>query len=220
MTYELINSRPSPYGRRVAIALLEKKVPFTIRFDEPWGNESCTGSYSPLQQLPILLTPRGEVVYDSVYILEWLEIMHPALPLLPSDSGDRLAALKLKMLGERLMEVAQSIIFESQRPDPSAAWLTRQVKKIDGGLAAIEDLLSSQVPDHAEPVNLGQIAVATTALVWEFAVSAGLSPDVPEFRWRDRYSRLTALVTTLAGRPSFLRTEPKTMNIDIQAQMS
>lgn len=220
MTYRLINSRPSPYGRKVAIALLEKNLAFTVEYDEPWGENSCTGSYSPLRQLPILITPDGKYIYDSTYILEWLEIVHPSPPLLPVDRDDRLTALKLKMLGERLMEVAQSLIFEQHRPDPSEAWIVRQSQKIEGGLAEVDSLLDERLPRPEQPIHLGHIALATTCLVWEFAVAEGLSPDTPEFRWRGRYPKLTHLLEALAQRPSFTTTEPGMMNVDITAHMS
>lgn len=220
MSYTLINSRPSPYGRKVSVALHEKGIPFQVRFDEPWGEDSCTGAHSPLQQLPILITSEGETIFDSTYILEWLEIVHPSPPLLPQGDREKLIALKLKMLGERLMEVAQSLIFEMHRPEPSDAWVTRQSKKIEGGLAAIEGMLDGEPPTSVDPLHLGHIAVASTVLVWEFAVAKGLSPDIAEFRWRQRYPKLTFLVEEISKRRSFRLTEPDMMDVDIAAQMS
>ena len=220
MSYTLINSRPSPYGRKVAIALLEKGLPFTVEYDEPWGEDSCTSSYSPLQQLPILVTSDNENVYDSAFILEWLEIVHPMPPLLPDQSDGRLRALRLKMLGERLMEVAQLLIFEKHRPDPSDAWVERQSKKIDGGLVEVERLLEDRYPHPTEPIHLGHIALASTCLVWEFAVAELLSLDIPELRWRGRYPKLTWLIESLVQRPSFRATQPGMMEVDISAKMS
>ena len=36
--YRLINARPSPYGRKVAIAMHEKGLPFETLFDLPWAD--------------------------------------------------------------------------------------------------------------------------------------------------------------------------------------
>lgn len=215
MIYRLINARPSPYGRKVAVALREKGLTYEVQYDEPWGGSSCTPDHSPLQQLPILIAPDGETVYDSTFILEWLEITHPEPALLPADRGERLAALKLKMLGERLMEIAQSLIFELHRPAPSETWIDRQTKKIIGGLAEIERLLPDAAPDSDRPLDLGRIAVATTLLLWEFVVADGLSPDVAEFRWRGRYPRITGMIAALEQRPSFAATQPASMPVDI-----
>jgi glutathione S-transferase len=138
--YRLINARPSPYGRKVAIALLAKGLVFDVTYDEPWSDHSTTGDYSPLQQLPILITPDGHAVYDSSHILDWLEIKHPEPNLLPELQADRLAALNMKALGERLMEIAQSLIFEMHRQQPAAAWIDRQTTKIASGLGELDRL--------------------------------------------------------------------------------
>ena len=111
MCLTLINARPSPFGRKVAIALEEKGIDYTVRYDVPWGEETCTPQFSPLEQLPILILPDGEHVYDSSYILTWLEARYPQPALLPVDTECRLQAQLRQLLGERLMEVAQSLIF-------------------------------------------------------------------------------------------------------------
>lgn len=38
MALRLINAHPSPYGRKVAIALREKGIAYDVQYDEPWGN--------------------------------------------------------------------------------------------------------------------------------------------------------------------------------------
>ena len=38
----LINAPPSPFGRKVAIALHEKELPFETQWDEPWGEATVT----------------------------------------------------------------------------------------------------------------------------------------------------------------------------------
>ncbi len=217
MSFTLINARPSPFGRKVAIALIEKGIDFTVRYDVPWGSETCTPQYSPLEQLPILLCPGGEVVYDSTYILEWLESRHPDPALLPADTERRLDAKHRQMLGERLMETAQSLIFETHRPDPSAAWIERQTRKLHGGFAALERLHAQRAMSARSPIDLGDIAIGTTALLFEFAVAAGLSPPLEALGWRGRYAALTGYLEQLETRPSFLATRPQPMEVDLQA---
>ena len=223
MAYTLINARPSPYGRKVAIALIEKHIPFEVRFDVPWGNETCTPEYSPLEQLPILITEQNEYVYDSAYILDWLEGRFPEPALLPAGLNARLDALKRRMLGERLMEVAQALIFELHRPEPSTPWVERQTRKVTGALAELERLYAQRgaqpEPDLPE-LDLGDIAVATTLLGIEFAVQSGLSPDIAVLRWRESHAALDRAVTTLDSRPSFAETRPQMMDVDLQATVA
>ncbi len=219
--YQLINARPSPYGRKVAIALYEKRVRFETIFDLPWAEATETRLHSPLEQLPILLVPGAEPIYDSSYILHWLEAHHPEPALLPHDRDERLLALKLLTLGERLMEIAQSIIFETYRPQPSEQGIDRGTRKIVRGLAEVERLIGAgPQPQVDQPIHLGHIALGTTLLVWEFVVSEKMSPPIDALAWRGRHLNLTTLVTELELRPSFVATEPTPMNVNIAAEVA
>ena len=46
---------------------------------------TTTPRYNPLEKLPVLLLPDGSSVYESSYILQYLELKHPQTPLLPDD---------------------------------------------------------------------------------------------------------------------------------------
>ena len=46
--YTLINAGPSPYGRKVSVALYEKGLPFRTIFDLPWAEAVETRQHSPL----------------------------------------------------------------------------------------------------------------------------------------------------------------------------
>lgn len=220
MAFTLVNARPSPFGRKVAIALLEKGLAFDVQYDVPWGDATCTPEFSPLEQLPILILDNGETVYDSTYILEWLELRYPEPSLLPIDTEARVAAKKRQMLGERLMEIAQNLIFELHRPDPSEAWVGRQTRKLLGGFAELERLHTGRLMDQDSPIDLGDIAVSTTLLLFEFAVATNLSPIIDALVWRERYPALTQFVETLERRPSLLATQPSSMIVDLQATVA
>lgn len=218
MALTLINAGPSPFGRKVAVALIEKGLAFDVQFDVPWSDATCTPQHNPLEQLPILLTG-SETLFDSSYILEWIEVKHPTPPLLPVDVDERLAARKRQMLGERLMEIAQSLILEMHRPQPGAEWVDRQTRKIAGGLAALDQLYAGRHA-QAESIDLGDIAVATTLLLFEHAVVAGYSPDIDVLRWRGRRPALTAFVESIEDRPSFRHTRPREMALDLAATVN
>lgn len=220
MPYSLINARPSPFGRKVAIALIEKGIPFDVRYDVPWGSETCTPQYSPLEQLPILISQTHEPIYDSAYIVDWLEARFPQPALLPTDLDARLNAMKRRMLGERLMEIAQSLIFELVRPEPSQPWVDRQTRKIEGGLRELELLYQLRAADTVPDLDLGDIAVATTLLGIEFALTSGLSPDIAVLRWRERHPALDSAVSALERRPSFAKTKPQMMDVDLHATVA
>ena len=53
--YKVISATPSPYARKVRIALAEKGVPFELITEVPWDATTKTPDYNPLEKLPILI---------------------------------------------------------------------------------------------------------------------------------------------------------------------
>lgn len=220
MAFKLINARPSPYGRKVAIALREKGLDYDVQYDVPWGDQTCTPDYSPLQQLPILITEAGQNVYDSAYILDWLEARYPEPALLPAGLEERLAAHQRRLLGERLMEVAQALIFEMVRPDPSGPWIERQSRKIEGVVGELERIYAA-LPALAERgMDLGDVAVGTTLSGIQFAMTSGIAPDVAVLHWQEGCPTLVKIVAELEKRPSFAATRPAMMDVNLKATMA
>ena len=76
--YQVISATPSPYARKVRIALLEKGIPFELLTEVPWDSTTSTPKYNPLEKLPVLVCADGTSVYESRFILEYLELKHPA----------------------------------------------------------------------------------------------------------------------------------------------
>jgi glutathione S-transferase len=53
--YRLISATPSPYARKVRIALTEKGIPFELVTEVPWDSDTSTPQYNPLEKLPVLI---------------------------------------------------------------------------------------------------------------------------------------------------------------------
>jgi len=220
MTFTLVNARLSPFGRKIAIALIEKGLRYEVVYDVPWGESTITPDHSPLEQLPILITSDGETVYDSTFILEWLETRFPEPPLLPVDANARLEAKKRQMLGERVMEIAQNLIFETLRPAPSQPWIDRQTRKILSGLSELDRIYATDGIEKRATADLGDIAVFTSLDVFEFAVEQGLSPTIDALIWRERYPALTQSFISMASRSSFIQTRPQLMDVNLAATIA
>ena len=62
MIYKLLSATPSPYARKVRIALIEKDIPFELLTEVPWNADATTGRYNPLEKLPVLILHDGETV--------------------------------------------------------------------------------------------------------------------------------------------------------------
>ena len=124
--YQLISATPSPYARKVRIALAEKGLPFELLTEVPWDSTTSTPRYNPLEKLPILLLRDGTSVYESSYILQYLELKHPQVPLLPKDIDGHLTARKLEVLCDGVCDAVVLSLFEKMRAGGgSPEWLAR-----------------------------------------------------------------------------------------------
>ena len=181
---KLISATPSPYARKVRIALAEKGLAFELITEVPWNEDTRTPLYNPLEKLPILLLEDGTSVYESHFILEYLEVKHPAPPLLPTDPDGALAAKRLQVLGDGVCDAFVLLFFERMRPadQRSASWMARQQRKIEGGVREIERLIGTRQWAVGDSFGLGDITVRCTL--------AYLDVRWPEFDWRGSYPNL------------------------------
>jgi glutathione S-transferase len=213
---KLINATPSPYGRKVAIALKEKGIDYEVQYDIPWHEGTCVDQFSPFQQLPILITNDNEYIYDSTFILEWLERYYPEPGLLPTSVDDLIAAKRLQMFGERLLEIAAIIVFETPRAEVSKPWVARQTRKLDTGIAELSRLIGNRKPSSSSPITLGDITVVSTLTMFEFMVEQNIMPYMSEADWRKRFTNLVEYVEALESRPSFIETRPVMMAVNLK----
>ncbi|MEJ6629746.1 MAG: glutathione S-transferase N-terminal domain-containing protein, partial [Burkholderiaceae bacterium] len=52
---KLISATPSPYARKVRVALAEKNIPFDLITEVPWNQGALTEQHNPLAKLPVLM---------------------------------------------------------------------------------------------------------------------------------------------------------------------
>ena len=199
---KLISATPSPYARKVRIALAEKGLPFELVTEVPWNEDTRTPLHNPLEKLPILLLDDGTSVYESHYILEYLEVKHPVPPLLPADPDGVLEAKRLQVLGDGICDAFVLLFFERMRPAEhrSAPWMARQRRKVEGGVREIARSIGSRAWAVGDRFGLGDIAVGTAM--------AYLDVRFPDFEWRGNFPDLALYVDRLGERPSFRSTVP------------
>lgn len=204
MMYGLISATPSPYARKVRIALIEKGIAFDLRTEVPWHGDTATPAYNPLEKLPVLVLQDGTGVYESRFILEWLEVRHPTPPLLPADREKALQARQIEVLCDGICDATVLLFFERRREAPSEPWMARQRRKVDGGLAALASLATPGFLID-DVFGLADICAGT--------VLRYLAVRYPEHPWRDLYPLLGQLSDRLEQRPSFAATVPVPQNI-------
>lgn len=204
---KLINAKPSPFGRKVAIALIEKNIPYETVWDQPWGDETIVRSLNPMEQLPILITDDGTTVYESDFILEWLEFHYPDPPLYPSGAG-RLEVRRLQMLAAGLIDAFGRALFEAKRTDRSAAWMDRQTRKLPRVLDEIGKSVAGRPYAYGDRLTAADLSIGCVINLIEF-ISGEFAVSVPEFDWRANHPVLIAYIDGLEARPSFVATRPQ-----------
>lgn len=128
--WTLISATPSPYSRKVRIALAEKNLPFTLQTEVPWDSTTQTPQYNPLEKLPVLILDDGATaVYESHYIMEWLEAKYPAPSLMPEGLEERLYAKKVEVVADGICDALVLAFFERMREEGmrSQPWMDRCV---------------------------------------------------------------------------------------------
>ena len=203
---QLISATPSPYARKVRIALAEKGIAFELLTEVPWNNTTATPKFNPLEKLPVLILEDGSSVYESSYILQYLELKYPTPPMLPADVDGILAARKLEVLCDGVCDALVLTFFERMRGKvASPEWMARQRRKIDGGVKEMARLVGKGDWAVGNRFSLGDIAAGT--LVGYMAVR------FPELPWRTQYPDLAALSDRLEQRPSFRNSVPSVQKI-------
>ncbi|MBV9750302.1 MAG: glutathione S-transferase N-terminal domain-containing protein, partial [Acetobacteraceae bacterium] len=123
----LISATPSPYARKVRIALAEKGLPFELHTEVPWNDGTSLPQHNPLEKLPVLILDDGTALYESSFILEWIERKHPEPPLLLGDDDGILGHKQLDALATGTCDALVLIFFEPMRPEAhrSRPWMDR-----------------------------------------------------------------------------------------------
>lgn len=198
---QLISATPSPYARKVRIALAEKNIPFTLLTDVPWDHNTSTPRFNPLEKIPILILDDGSSIYESSFILQYLELTYPSPALVPADTAGILAARKVEVLADGVCDALVLTFFERLREGGgSPEWTARQRRKIDGGLAELSRLLGDKRWMVGACFGLGDIAMG--------AAVRYVSLRFPELPWAALHPNLAALSLRLEERPSFQGSVP------------
>jgi len=207
MMMKLISATPSPYARKVRIALAEKDIPFELVTEVPWDNTTATPKHNPLEKLPVLILDDGSSVYESHFILEWLEYKHPLPPMLPPDIDGKIAARRVEVVCDGICDALVALFWERHRAaeHQSAEWKARQQRKVDGGMRALAEWVGDREWIVGDRFGLADIAAGT--------VVRYLDVRFPEYPWRTNHPNLAVMSDRLEQRPSFQGSVPVAQKI-------
>jgi glutathione S-transferase len=187
----LRSSPPSPFGRKVKIAISLLGLDGEVKF-EPADTTDVNDSVrqqNPLGKIPVLIAEDGTAYYDSRVILDYLDDRAGGGKIVPRDSKARLAALRLQALCDGILDASILIIYEGRwRPAEHHVqkWVDHQTGKLTRGLAALE----AQPPalDANALPNVGQITLACALGYGDLRFGGKWRADHPRLAaWLDQF---------------------------------
>ena len=203
---KLIGSLTSPYVRKVRVVMAEKKLDYQHELEDVWGSDRILAS-NPLGKVPCLVLPGGEAIFDSRVIVEYLDTRSPVSRLIPEGSRERIEVRTWEALADGVLDAAILARLEQTWPgrsaeQRSAAWVDRQMHKVQASLTAISTGLADKPWCSGIHLSLADIAIgcALGYLTFRF----------PQIGWREAHTNLAKLADKLEARQSFIDTVPPT----------
>jgi glutathione S-transferase len=200
---KLIASLTTPFGRKVRIVLAEKRIECEWMEVNVWAPDTKVGLYNPLTKIPALVLDDGTTLYESRVITEYLDGISPVSRLIPESGRERAMVKRWEALGDGIADAGIAIFLERKRPaeQQSADWITRQMGKVESGIAGAARELGERKFCHGEFFTLGDISLACALLWLEFRL--------PEVKWRETYPNLRAWIERIEARKEFADTVPR-----------
>lgn len=195
---KLYGSQTSPYVRKVRVVAAERAIPVDFTVEDPWQDGARLHAMNPIGKVPVLELDDGQVLFDSLLLIEYLDAKAPGPRLLPAEGDARWTALRGHALAHAIIDAAVTRLLETRRPE-SFQMPDRMAR---------EETRLGRILDRAE-IELGDGDPNRPSLV---ELMLGVALQYLDFRhphgWRTQRPRLAALTARLATRPSFRDTQP------------
>lgn len=202
---KLIGTHSSPYVRKVRVVMAEKKLDYRFVEENVWAPGTTIGQANPLGKVPCLVMEGGEAVFDSRVIVEYVDTLSPVGKLIPLSGRERVEVRTWEALADGLLDAAILVrleqTFAGRTPEQrSAAWIERQMAKVDASLKAMSLGLGDRPWCAGTHYTLADIAVGCALGYLDFRY--------PQVDWRERHANLERLYDKLMQRQTFIDTRP------------
>jgi glutathione S-transferase len=193
-------SPTSPYVRKVLVLAKEAGLDGKIEPVATSTTDPASGLWgeNPIGKVPTLVTDKGEAIFDSPVILEYLDSLHGGAKFIPASGAERWKALKLEALADGILDAAVLRRGEILRPpaNQSTEFLAKQGQAVERCLDALEKGAASL----DGPLTVGTISVGCALGYLDFRFAAD--------EWRKNRPKLTAWYAAFSKRPSMASTVP------------
>ena len=160
----LIGQYDSPFVRRVGIAMTMLDLGYEHKPWSTFGEWQLIAPYNPLTRVPTLVLDNGEVLIESSAIIDYVDqTVGEARAMFPLKGPERYRALKVTALATGAADKAVSMFYEKRlhtEAGPSAMWIERCQRQINGALAELESLRSARAGEFMFGDQLGHADIA------------------------------------------------------------
>jgi glutathione S-transferase len=179
----------------------------------PWHADTKTRLYNPLEQLPILIPDDGDPVFESTYLMDWLEHHFPAPSMLPADPALVMEAKLVHTIAEGVADATVLLFWEIQREHISSEWAKRQLRKVKGGLTDLERRVGDREFVVGDRFGMADIAVIALLGMQDTVIESQMLPAWQTYApdmdaWNVLYPNLKRFEVHYRDRPSVRETAP------------
>ena len=105
----------SPYARKIRILLREKGM--HCEEVQPSLNDASLSALNPLGKVPTLVADDQAVMFDSVVISDYLELVQSEPRMIPVDRWERVVVRKWEAISDGICDVLVTLVLEQRRPN-------------------------------------------------------------------------------------------------------
>ena len=199
----LVGQYDSPFVRRVGITLHLYGLAFRRNTISVFTNAEEMARINPLVRIPSLLLDSGEVLIDSIAILDYLdELVGPERALIPRSGPERRSILQVVAVGIGSGDKAGAIVYERFFHPPAHVnqdLVARFTSQLSGGLASLENRLKG---DWFVGSRLSQADVTVGAMLGYMQLR------LPEALAGGRFPKLMQFLARCEAMDAFKATKP------------
>ncbi|RUR29485.1 glutathione S-transferase [Vreelandella andesensis] len=196
---QLFLNATSPYARLARIILLEKGLAddVTLRWCDPWADDSGLLAVNPAGRIPALVTDDGTTLSESMLIAVYLDSVSPGVPMMPASQ--LVDVLHLAGLGQNLMDAAFATVI-ARKHDGAEIDQRELGRRRQRAIQRITQQLGDELHENqlTPSITLGEIA---TAVALDY-----LAFRLPEVNWKKEHPALQEWHAAVITRDSFQQT--------------
>ena len=111
---KLFYTPTSPYARKIRILLREKGM--HCEEVQPSLNDAALTVLNPLGKVPTLVADDQAVMFDSVVISDYLELVQSEPRMIPVDRWERVVVRRWEAISDGICDVLVTAVLEQRRP--------------------------------------------------------------------------------------------------------